>query len=74
VITSKPLRKKAKDALRFANRFLEEQANYNDDGSIVAKPAKEIPSGSLQSANDWEAAYKTNCEYVEWQSVTTRSV
>jgi hypothetical protein len=58
VIRGKVLRKKAKKALKFADRFLEEQAIINEDGSIVTKAAKDIPSGSLQSAYDWNAAFR----------------
>jgi hypothetical protein len=47
------------EELRITKRFLSEQSVEGEDGKITVKPNKEISSGSLQSAHDEDATYRT---------------
>jgi hypothetical protein len=48
------------EALRILNRFIDEQANYDESSKrLKAKGNKEIPASSLQSAYDEDATYRT---------------
>ena len=49
----------AVDEKRILSRLLVEQSQPDENGNTVAKPGKEIRSGSLQSAFDEDAAYHT---------------
>jgi hypothetical protein len=49
----------ASNERRILLRLLEEQAHHDESGGTKAKPSKEIGSGSLQSAFDEDATYRT---------------
>lgn len=49
----------AADEIRILTRLLNEQANRDSDGVVTAKPSEEISTGSLQSAFDEDATYRT---------------
>jgi hypothetical protein len=50
---------KALEEIRITKRFIEEQSIIDaDTGKLIAKPKKEISSGSLQSAYDEDATYR----------------
>ena len=47
------------EEVRITKRFIEEQAKVDaETGKLIAKPKKEISSGSLQSAYDEDATYR----------------
>jgi hypothetical protein len=49
----------AAEEKRIIERLLNEQTQTAEDGTITVKPNKEISSGSLQSAYDEDATYRT---------------
>ena len=46
------------EEVRILDRFIKEQAVYDESGKLVPKSKKEIRSGSLQSAYDEDATYR----------------
>lgn len=52
--------KKEPEEVRILKRFLTEQSTHEaETGKLIPQPKKEIPSGSLQSAYDEDATYRT---------------
>lgn len=59
-ILENSLKQEGSEALRLLNRFLREQANFDESAKqYKAKNNKEISANSLQSAYDEEATYRT---------------
>jgi hypothetical protein len=59
-ILENSLKQKGSEALRILNRFLSEQANFDESAKqFKAKSNKEISASSLQSAYDEDATYRT---------------